>query len=80
MRWRCRSVTHVLGVLTGLLTLLQCSAPEQRPVRNAWDPGPPIGTVLPPFQALDQHGRLQTLASLRGPSGLLLNFNRSAVW
>ena len=39
-----------------------------------------MGQALPSFEAPDQHGRLQTFASLRGPRGLVLNFNRSAVW
>ena len=43
-------------------------------------PGPSVGTTLPPFEAPDQDGRRQTFDTLRGPNGLLLNFNRSVVW
>jgi hypothetical protein len=53
--------------------------------RDAWTaaeggPGPPRGATLPEVSALDQDGRLRTLASLRGKNGLLVNFNRSVVW
>jgi hypothetical protein len=43
-------------------------------------PGPARGSTVPDFSAADQDGRVRTLASLRGPNGLLLNFNRSVVW
>ena len=43
-------------------------------------PGPSVGATLPPFEAPDQDGRRQTFETLRGPNGLLLNFNRSVVW
>jgi hypothetical protein len=42
--------------------------------------GPAVGTTVPPFQAPDQHGRVQTFESLRGPNGLLLVVHRSADW
>lgn len=45
-----------------------------------FDPGPAIGERLPPFEAVDQHGRRRTLESLRGPKGLVLLFFRSADW
>jgi hypothetical protein len=44
------------------------------------DPGPSVGTPLPSFEAPDQDGRTQTFETLRGPNGLLLNFNRSVLW
>ena len=43
-------------------------------------PGPAVGAVLPAFEAPDQEGRRQGFDTLRGPNGLLLNFNRSVVW
>jgi hypothetical protein len=43
-------------------------------------PGPPVGATLPAFAAPDQDGKPQTFDTLRGPNGLLLNFNRSVVW
>lgn len=42
--------------------------------------GPEIGTAIPPFEASDQNGKLQTLETLRGPKGLVLMFVRSADW
>jgi cytochrome oxidase Cu insertion factor (SCO1/SenC/PrrC family) len=44
------------------------------------DPGPKPGTKFPPFALTDQHGKSQTLESLRGPKGLMLVFYRSADW
>lgn len=43
-------------------------------------PGPAVGAALPAFELYDQDGRLRSFESLRGPNGLLLNFNRSVVW
>ena len=45
-----------------------------------FDPGPAIGDRLPAFEAVDQDGRPRTFESLRGPSGLVLLFFRSADW
>ena len=44
------------------------------------DPGPSVGMPLPALEAPDQDGKTQTFETLRGPNGLLLNFNRSVVW
>ena len=43
-------------------------------------PGPAVAERLPAFEAPDQDGQRQTFDTLRGPNGLLLNFNRSVVW
>jgi len=52
------------------------------PQRETWTgaPGPAVGATVPAFEAPDQDGRLRRLETLRGAGGLLLNFNRSAVW
>jgi hypothetical protein len=52
------------------------------PQPEAWAgaPGPAVGTAVPAFEARDQDGRLRRFETLRGTGGLLLNFNRSAVW
>lgn len=42
--------------------------------------GPSVGEALPPFEAVDQNGRVQTFESLRGPKGLVLVFFQSADW
>lgn len=42
--------------------------------------GPQLGEKIPDFNLLDQYGEMRTLASLMGPKGLVLVFNRSAEW
>jgi len=42
--------------------------------------GPEPGERIPDLALPDQNGVLQSLASLTGPSGLLLVFHRSADW
>jgi hypothetical protein len=42
--------------------------------------GPDVGESIPPIQALDQHGRIQTFDSIRGPEGAVVVFIRSADW
>jgi len=42
--------------------------------------GPEVGHRIPAFDLIDQNGKHQTLASLRGPRGLVLAFIRSADW
>jgi peroxiredoxin len=42
--------------------------------------GPQVGSRVPDFTLLDQKSQSRTLASLMGPKGLMLVFNRSADW
>ena len=42
--------------------------------------GPQVGEKVPDFSLPDQHGQARTLASVMGPKGLILVFNRSADW
>lgn len=42
--------------------------------------GPDIGARIPTFEAPDQNGHPQTLASVAGPKGAVLVFFRSADW
>ncbi|MDQ7849333.1 MAG: hypothetical protein QN152_11195 [Armatimonadota bacterium] len=42
--------------------------------------GPRIGAPIPPFEASDQFGRQQTFETIRGASGALIVFIRSADW
>jgi len=42
--------------------------------------GPQVGDQVPNFTLTDQRGQPRTLASLMGPNGLVLAFNRSADW
>ena len=52
-------------------------------VSNAREPvnvGLPLGAMVPEFSALDQDGKTQSLATIRGPKGTLLVFLRSVDW
>lgn len=42
--------------------------------------GPDAGSKIPTFEAQDQNGKTQTLASIAGPKGAMLVFFRSADW
>lgn len=42
--------------------------------------GPQVGDRVPDFSLPDQAGRTRTLASIMGPKGAMLVFNRSADW
>ncbi len=45
-----------------------------------WAPDFPVGTAVPPIEALDQNGELKTLEQLNGEKGVLLMFSRSFSW
>jgi hypothetical protein len=67
--------------------LAGCSRGQEgpRPLPSAWvdaggGPGPAVGAALPELDLVAHDGRRRALAALRGPGGLLLNFNRSVVW
>jgi hypothetical protein len=68
-----------------LLALLVAGCGGARPPEAA-EPAPPVtagpavGERIPDFTLPDQDGRPRTFASLAGPRGLVLNFNRSVVW
>jgi hypothetical protein len=61
-----------------LVALLSAAVPG--PLADPSTLGPAIGQPLPFFEATDQHGRRRDFASLKGPSGLVLVFFRSADW
>ena len=42
--------------------------------------GSSLNAPIPLLAASDQNGELQDIASLTGENGLLVLFNRSAVW
>lgn len=63
-------------LLLGAL-ILPMSASAQDP---SFATGPAVGESIPSFSAVDQDGKTQTFDSLKGPSGLLLLFHRSADW
>jgi hypothetical protein len=63
--------------ILGLALVLAGLAASQAPPPGS---GPEVGRRIPAFEARDQNGTTQTLASLRGPKGLVLLFVRSADW
>jgi len=78
-RWAF-ALTLVAATLTGPHASAPAVKPASGPETWAAAPGPALGSVAPAFEARDQDGRLRTFATLKGPSGLVLNFNRSVVW
>jgi hypothetical protein len=44
------------------------------------NPGIPVGSKIPAFEAKDQKGTVKTFESIRGPKGAFLVFYRSADW
>ncbi len=63
-----------------LLVILPASAQQPPPQIDVSRLGPQVGTRVPDFTLVDQHGQTRSLASLMGPRGLMLVFNRSADW
>jgi cytochrome oxidase Cu insertion factor (SCO1/SenC/PrrC family) len=55
---------------------LHASAPQNANMKT----GPELGARIPAFDLIDQNGKHQTLATLRGRNGLVLAFVRSADW
>ncbi|HJN44871.1 MAG: hypothetical protein QGI10_16220 [Vicinamibacterales bacterium] len=66
-------------VLVGALDLPLSAAAQSDPVDTA-TLGPQVGEIVPNFILQDHRGETRTLASLQGPRGLMLVFNRSADW
>jgi hypothetical protein len=67
-------------ILAALITAgIRAQVPPAQPV-DVERLGPQVGDVVPDFTAPDQFGRAQTLASIMGPNGVMLVFNRSADW
>jgi cytochrome oxidase Cu insertion factor (SCO1/SenC/PrrC family) len=75
----------VTGVVVCALTSLIAHATAQQSASQPVLPdvqtlGPQVGSRVPDFTLRDQKGQSRTLASLMGPKGLMLVFNRSADW
>ncbi|MCH1551664.1 MAG: peroxiredoxin family protein [Pseudomonadales bacterium] len=68
----------VRSLITIALITLAHSAHADSAYAEAW--GPSIGTTAPLLAANDQHGKPQTLDTLKGSKGLLFVFNRSVDW
>ncbi|MGE0446843.1 MAG: hypothetical protein AB7P99_16575 [Vicinamibacterales bacterium] len=72
-----------INFLSALVVLgLAATAPEgaAQPAVDTSKLGPQVGATVPAFSGVDQFGRTQDLATLSGPKGLMLVFNRSADW
>jgi hypothetical protein len=72
-------ILSAMRTCTALVGLALATATAQPPP-SPLEVGPAVGEVAPRFEARDQTGRLRTFEDLRGPSGLVLLFFRSADW
>lgn len=72
-----RIAAVMLAVSAGAATLL-AAQPVQ--IVDVSALGPQVGQKAMAFQLPDQHGRMQTLASVAGPKGTMLVFFRSSDW
>ena len=81
---RRRSTVLVAGVVSAALSLSARVASQQPSPQSSLPDvqklGPQVGSPVPDFTLLDQKGQSRTLASVMGPKGLMLVFNRSADW
>jgi len=75
-----RHAAIAVAVIAGVRCERATPAAPPRAPRSEAGPGPSVGATLPAFELPDQTGRTRRLDDLRGPNGLLLNFNRSVVW
>jgi hypothetical protein len=79
-----RSSVLVAGVVCTVLSLSVRAAPQQPSPQSSLPDvrklGPQVGSPVPDFTLRDQKGQSRTLASVMGPKGLMLVFNRSADW
>lgn len=67
--------------LPALALAISLAGQQQQPApRVTMKTGPAVGETIPAFEAVDQTGKTQTLASLTGSKGLMLVFFRSADW
>jgi len=73
-----RTIRHLVQFV--LLVLLPVNSALVQAQQFVWAPDFPEGANIPLLEAPDQHGTTQTLASLSGPKGLVLLFNRSFDW
>lgn len=84
--WRRRvlSLVAALGLLSPALVIeasgrAQTGGAVSAPI-DVTRIGPQVGDKVPDFSLTDQRGQPRTLASVMGPNGLVLAFNRSADW
>jgi hypothetical protein len=76
-----RSPVAPLSVAAALLlAMVSVAAQSPPPAVDTTKIGPQVGATAPPFSAVDQLGRTQTLESSLGAKGAMLVFFRSADW
>ena len=76
---RLRGVSAAATLLVAVLSIVVSAAQaDQDDYADTW--GPNLDAPVPLLAATDHNGALQDLASLTGENGLLVLFNRSAVW
>jgi len=66
--------------LLALVLIATTARPQEAAGEFVWAPNFPVGATIPVLEAPDQHGEIQTLATLTGSKGLMLVFNRSFDW
>ncbi len=80
MPWTMVAVVTVAAVTGAAQAPTPAPAQPPAPVVDTSKLGPQVGATVPPISGVDQFGKPQSLASLSGPKGLMLVFNRSADW
>ena len=68
-----------LGVAVALIAAADPAA-QNADLPDVRKLGPQMGSRVPAFNLVDQHGQRRSLESLIGPHGLMLVFSRSADW
>jgi hypothetical protein len=63
-----------------VLVLASLGAAEGVLAQAPKNAGPPVGSRIPEFEAIDQNGISRRLASIAGSKGAVLVFYRSADW
>jgi hypothetical protein len=80
MKAFCMNALWRVAIVAALLSL-PSSAQAAESAYDRLDKGPKVGSALPhSLSAMDQNGRAQDFASLKGTRGLILLFSRSLNW
>ncbi len=79
-RHACRTVLVAALAMTASDPAAVSAQPPRPAEVDVQTVGPQVGDRVPDFSLPDQAGRTRTLASIMGPKGAMLVFNRSADW
>ncbi len=80
IRLSWRHSASAFSILLALVFFFGCPNDNVFAQSDPSTPGIAEGSNIPPLEARDQDGRLETFESLKGPNGLLVLFSRSADW